>query len=187
MRFTFNIFSYLLIIISMLSISHLAKAEIECKASELSGDQINEIITKERARRDDLPPAFDMYEYTVRKEGCYYTYIEYGLPSAMEYHQIFRLNQYGEIVDAQSGGVEANLKCPQKQYANEELAEIIKKAREYRKDFSQPFKSYRVYVDRLGCLYLYFEYNQPERRGDYQVFTIDPFGEVMDYSHSNPY
>ena len=40
---------------------------------------------------------------------------------------------------------------------------------------------------RERCLYMYFEYAVPERRGDYLAFTLDPLGEVMDVYRSKPY
>lgn len=79
------------------------------------------------------------------------------------------------------------LKCPNKVFRESELAEIIKKERAKRQDLPPSFPSYKVRVDRLRCLYLYVEYALPETRGNYQVFTIDPFGELMEFSRSRPY
>ena len=177
----------IMVTINMLMFPALTCAQTECKESELSAAQINEIVVRARSTRDDLPPAFPDYEYTARRQGCYYVYIEYGLPPALEYNQIFRLNQYGAIVDAQSGGQASNLKCPEKLYTESELADIIKKERGKRQDLPPPFPKYRIHVSKLNCLYLYYEYNLPEKRGDYQVFTIDQFGELMEFSRSFPY
>jgi len=46
---------------------------------------------------------------------------------------------------------------------------------------------YRTRIERRRCLYLYIEYALPERKGDYQVFTIDPFGELMEFARRDPY
>ena len=156
-------------------------------APALSDQQVKDIIDKERAMRTDLPAPFPEYRWMVRRQGHYYIYIEYGLPEAPDYSQIFNLNRYGIIVDVQMGRKAVKLKCPDKVFTESELAEIIKKERETRDDLPPPFPNYRTRVDRLRCLYLYFEYNLPEKRGDYQVFTIDPLGELMEFSRSQPY
>ena len=165
----------------------LSDAQEECNATKLSADQIHEIVVKARATRDDLPPAFPKYKFTVKNQGCYYVYIEFGLPTAVEYLQMFKLNRYGVIVDVQSsGGEPTKLKCPERVFTKNELTRIVKKEREQRKDFPILFMKYKIRVDRLSCLYLYYEYNLPERPGDYQVFIIDPYGELMEFSRSTP-
>lgn len=165
----------------------LAHSQPTCVAPALSDQQVKDIITKERATRTDLPGPFPKYRSNVRRQGCHYIYIEYGLPETPEYSHIFKLNQHGAIVDVQTGTGSEPLKCPDKVFAESDLAEIIKKEREKRHDLPPPFASYKTRVDRLRCLYLYFEYNLPEKRGDYQVFTIDPFRELMGFSRSQPY
>ena len=156
-----------------------------CVAPALSDQQVKESVDKERATRTDLPEPFPKYRWIVRKQGCYYVYIEYGLPEAPEYNHIFKLNQHGTIVDVQGGS--QSMKCPDKVLTQSELAEIIKRERAKRQDLPARFAKYRTRVDRLRCLYLYFEYALPETRGNYQVFTIDPLGELMEFSRSQPY
>jgi hypothetical protein len=154
-----------------------------CVAPALSDQQVKDIIDKERATRTDLPAPFSEFRWIVRRQGCHYVYIEYGLPEAPDYRQSFKLNQQGTLVDAEP----SKLKCTDKVLTESELAEIIKNERAKRKDLPPAFSNYKTRVDRLRCMYLYFEYALPERRGDYQVFTIDPFGELMDFSRSKPY
>lgn len=165
----------------------LGYSEPTCVAPALSDQQVKEIIDTERATRTDLPVPFQKYKWTVKRQGCHYVYVEYGLPETPEYNQIFKVNQYGAIVDAGTGLRGKSLKCPEKVFTESELAEIIKKEREKRSDLLPRFPNYKTWVHRSGCLYFYFEYNLPERRGDYQAFTIDPFGELMDFSRSQPY
>ncbi len=165
----------------------LGYAQPTCVAPTLSDQQVKDIIDRERATRTDLPAPFPEYRWTARKQGCHYVYIEYGLPEAPEYNHIFSLNQYGAVVAASTGRTTVKLKCPDKTFTESELAEIIKKEREKRHDLPPSFPSYRTRVDRLGCMYLYFEYALPEARGNYEVFTIDPFGELMEFSRSQPY
>lgn len=173
--------------INMFMYPVLAHTQSVCKSSELSADQIRAIVVKERAARDDLPAAFPKYEYTVKKQGCHYIYLEYGLPAAFESYQMFILNQYGVIVDVNSGGKSSKMKCPEKVYSESELTEILKNERERRQDLPPLFSKYKIHVSRLACMYLYYEYNSPERRGDYQVFAIDPYGELMEFSRNEPY
>lgn len=159
-----------------------------CVAPPLSDQQVKDIIQNERETRTDLPKPFPKYRWLVRKDGCYYVYIEYGLPEAPEYNQIFKINQRGVIVDVQMGAESVKgLKCPDKTYTETELAEIVKKERAKRADLPPEFPKYKTRLQRMRCLYLYFEYALPERRGEYQVFTIDPFGELMEFSRSQPY
>lgn len=177
----------LVLLLALVMLPVMAYPQTTCVAPVLSDKQVKDIIDKERAARTDLPVPFPKYRWIVRKQGCHYVYIEYGLPEAPEYNQIFKLNQYGAVVDAQTGGEASSLKCSGKVFTESELAEIIKKEREKRSDLPSPFPNYKVRVDRLRCLYLYFEYALPETRGNYQVFTIDPFGELMEFSRSQPY
>lgn len=157
-----------------------------CVAPSLSDKQIEDIVQKERARRTDLPKPFPKYRSLVRRQGCHYTYIEYSLPAAPESNQIFKLNQHGTIVDVQKGG-RGSMKCPDGVLTDGQLAEIVARERARRGDLPPQFPKYKTRVQRLRCLYLYFEYALPERRGDYQTFTVDPFGELMEFSRSQPY
>jgi hypothetical protein len=159
-----------------------------CVAQPLSDGQIRDIIRKERSTRTDLPKPFPKYKWLVRRQGCHYTYIENGLPEAPEYDQIFKLNQHGVIVNVQVGGQAVPaMKCPDKTLSERELAEIVKKERAKRDDLPAEFPRYKTQVQRLGCLYLFYEHALPEARGNYQVFTIDPYGELMEFSRSQPY
>ncbi len=161
--------------------------QMQCKAPDLTDEQVHKTVVQERAARTDIPPAFPEYRWSVRRQGCHYVYIEYGLPETPDNNHIFWLNQHGVIVDVQSGGQAVDLQCPDKVFTESELAEIVAQAREKRDDLPPPFPRYKTRVDRLQCLYHYFEYALPEARGNYQVFTIDPFGELMYFSRSQPY
>ena len=157
--------------------------EPSCDAPSLSDQQVKDIIDKERSVRKDLPSAFPQYRWIVRKQGCYYVYIEYGLPETPDLNHIFKLNQDGVIVDADN----QKLKCPDKVFTENELADIVKTERGKRRDLPPPFAHHKTRVSRLRCTYLYFEYAVPEKKGDYQVFTIDQFGKVMEFTRSKPY
>ena len=159
-------------------------AQPVCVAPALSNQQVVAIVAKERAMRTDLPPPFSEFKSTIRRKGCHYVYIEYALPETPDQINLFTLNQYGVIVDAQPG----NPKCPEHELTESQLADIVKKERGgRRKDLPAPFSNSRIRVARDRCLYLYFEYAVPESRGNYQVFTIDPLGELLEFSRSKPY
>ena len=89
-------------------------------------------------------------------------------------------------MDVQKGG-RGSMKCPDGVLTDGQLAEIVARERARRGDLPPQFPKYKTRVQRLRCLYLYFEYALPERRGDYQTFTVDPFGELMEFSRSQPY
>jgi hypothetical protein len=153
-----------------------------CDALKLSDQEVKEIVEKERAKRTDLPLPFEKFNWIVQKDGCYYVYTEYGLPAAPEHNHIFRLNRYGVIVDARPG----KINCPEKTLAKSELAATVAKERASRQALPQTFAQYETRVERLRCMYLYFEYALPREKGDYQVYTIDPYGELMDVYRSKP-
>ena len=184
-----KLFIIIPIAIIILMLPGLTYAQKKCTAPELSADQIHELVVKERKTRDDVPPAFPKYKYNGRKEGCFYIYIEYGLPLVFDYGQTFRLNQSGMVVEATIGNYaeSVRLKCSEKVYIESELAEIVKKERGKRQDLSPPFLNYKAYVKKSGCLYNYFELNLPinmKEYREYQLFTIGPFGELLEYSRS---
>ena len=154
-----------------------------CDAPVLSDQQVKDVIDKERSVRKDLPTPFPQYRWIVRREGCYYVYIEYALPETPDMNHIIKLNKDGVIVDADT----EKLKCPDKVYTESELAEIVKSEREKRQDLPPALAHYKTRVSRLRCSYLYFEYAVPEKKGDFQLFTIDQFGKVMDFTRSKPY
>ncbi len=163
-------------------------AQATCVAPKLSDQQVKDIVDKARASRKDLLVPFRQQRWSVRRQGCHYAYIESGLPEAPERSQAIILNQHGVIVDTQIGNSQtSSLTCPDRVFTESELTEIVRKERERRKELPPAFSTSRIRVSRLRCLYLYFEYAVPERRGDYQVFTIDPLGEVMAFSRSKPY
>jgi len=175
-------------------------AQPVCVAPTLDDARVKAIIDTERAARTDLPAAFAHSRWSVRREGCHYVYIEFSLPETPDKMNIFKLNQNGVIVDAMNGidslmpplvpegaQVAGHMKCPAHVLTEAELAAIIANERQTRSDLPAAFPSSRVRVERMRCLYLYFEYALPERRGDFQVFTIDPMGELMEFSRSDPY
>jgi hypothetical protein len=159
-----------------------------CVAPALSDAQVKNVIDKERATRTDLPAPFAESRWSVRRQGCHYVFMETSVPEVLDGGRIFKLNQHGVIVDVQIGNSNVStLKCPERTFSESELADIVKDARGKSRDLPPPFPNHRIRVDRVRCLYLYFEYAIPERRGDFQVFTIDPLGELMDVFRSQPY
>ena len=166
----------------------LGFAQATCVAPDLSDRQIKDIIEKERATRSDLPAPLPQSKWSVRRQGCYYVYSEYAIPESFDTQRVIKLNQRGVIVDVQVGTSDTStLKCPERVFTESELAAVVREARTKRRDLPRPFPNSRIRVDQIRCLYLYFEYAIPERRGDFQIFTIDPFGELMEFSRSQPY
>jgi hypothetical protein len=110
------------------------------------------------------------------------------LPATPEANYIFRLNQYGAIVDVQRGNEpDGGPNCPDKTLTEGDLAEIVRRERAARKDLPPPLPAFKATVSRLHCLYLYYEEAVPGAKGNYNVFTIDPFGGLMEASFPHPY
>ena len=80
-----------------------ARAQDVCKADALGAEQVKAIVDAERAVRSDLPKAFERYRWTVSRQGCYYVYIEFGLPETPGVSLMFRINQFGAVVDVVKG------------------------------------------------------------------------------------
>ena len=154
-----------------------------CEQPPLTDQQIIDLVARERAARKDLPPPPAQFRTLIRRQGCHYIYVEQPVPAMPEGNTIFKINQRGMISDVQPGSPT----CPEKVFTEKELAEIVTKARMKRPDLPPPFPASRTRVERLRCLYQYFEYSLPEKRGNYQVFTVDPFGEVLDVIRPDPY
>jgi hypothetical protein len=177
----------------------------DCGALPLSDDQIKEIIANERAKHKDMPAPYPQYDTSIRRDGCYYIYIENklvasALPTQRLYvvdaSRIFKLNKHGAIVDIPTSTrrtmATEDQKTPswcseEKVFSEKELAEIVAKAREKRSDLPQPFPKCRVQVIRMGCVYYYQEFALAETQGNYQVFLIDKFGELMNVHRPHPY
>lgn len=153
----------------------------KCTAAPLTNAQVEAIIAKERSTRTDLPKPFAKSTWKVRRNGCYYTALELMEPATPDADHIFTLNQHGVIVDASA------LACPSKVYDSVELATIVTKARAAQSNLPPPYKKQEVVVLRSRCLYSYFEYPVPGRRGVYQLFQIDPLGDLMDVQIGKPY
>jgi hypothetical protein len=182
---TLHVLAFLVLATSWASAGY---AQPKCDAPALTDQQVKDIVDKERLTRTDLPARFNQVKWVVRRQGCHYIYTEFGVPEALDLQHAFTLNQRGVIVDVQIGTSDTSpLRCPEHVFAESELAEIVKNERAKRRDLPARFANTRTDVQRLRCLYLYYEYAVPERRGDYQVFTIDPLGEVLDFSRSKPY
>lgn len=148
---------------------------------DLADLEVKSIIEKQRAARSDLPKPFPKSEWVVTKQGSYYSCIEYGLPKAPGFNQVFKLNRHGVIVDAYNAeNPDASIDCPQKIYSVGELAAIVERERKKRNDLPAKFPELKTRVDRMRCLYYYFEYEVPDTQGKHHVFVIDPFGELME-------
>lgn len=164
-----------------------ALAQPKCVAPDLSDEQVKDIIDKARSTRSDLLEAYSEYAWEARKMGCHYLYVESGIPIAFHFEQVYKINQFGAIVDAYSGDGNLAMSCPQDELSESELSEIVQKARAAREDLPPPFPNFTTRVDKMRCLFLYFEEAVPKTRGNYLVFTIDPYGALMDIYHSKPY
>lgn len=79
-----------------------------------------------------------------------------------------------------------SLKCPDRIFSESELAEIVKQQRALRDDLPKPYGKFKTKVMRLRCLYVYYEYELPEGKNVYQNFTIDPYGEIMEFYINKP-
>ena len=164
-----------------------SSAQSACVAPELSGQQIKDIVEEQRAARSDLPQEFSDYRWEVERDGCHYVYVEYQEPAVPHGSRAIVLNQHGVIVDARASALDQTFQCPDEVLSEDELTAIIEKERNKRSDLPRPFAEYEIHVQQMRCLHLYFEYKLPRQRGDYQVFTIDPYGELMSYSRNKPY
>jgi hypothetical protein len=175
----------LLFLIAPLLVAAAGRQEQQptCEAAALTNEEVKAIVDNERAKRTDLPVTFPQYTWEVRRRRCHYVYIEYGLPRAPDYSQSITLNQRGVIVDASPGG---NIKCPEKVFKKEELFAFVSTERVKKKDVPVALSNSETRVERLRCMYLYFEYGLPRESGNYQVFTIDPYGELMSVYRSKP-
>src|SRR5437870_4912054 len=121
----------LLLLAAFIAIPACGYQQPGCVAPALSDGQIKDIVDKERAAANTrLPAAFAKYRSVVRRQGCYYVYIEYSLPETPDDNHIFKLNQQGVIVDSTPGSP----KCPDKVLTESELAEIVARERAKRRD-----------------------------------------------------
>jgi hypothetical protein len=173
-------------------------------APTLSDDRIKEIIASERAKHKDILGPFPPYDTIIRRDGCYYTYIENRLDARafpkerlviVDSSIIFKLNKDGAIVDMPTRSIarpDQDQKTPswcseEKVFSETELAEIVARARAKRSDLPALFPKSRVRVQRKGCVYRYWEYALPETLGNFQVFSIDRFGELMEIMSPHPF
>jgi hypothetical protein len=168
---------------AMALLPRTAGAQPKCTAPTLSEQQLGEIVRKAREARKDLPAPFSGHTIVVRRQGCHYLYIEYAVPRTPDKQNIFTINQHGVIVDTQPPMTE----CPGKALSEQDLAEIVKQARAARTDLPQPYPKFTTRVAKMRCLFTYFEYAAPAQPGDFQVFTIDGFGEILEASRNKRY
>jgi len=74
-----------------------------CAVPPLSDAIIADIVSRERRIRTDLPAPFETQKVRVLRDGCYYIYQEFHVPATPGMSRIFRLDQYGVIVDVMYG------------------------------------------------------------------------------------
>ena len=68
-----------------------------------------------------------------------------------------------------------------------ELRQIVDRERRRRPDIPSAVPEVRIQNQRLRCMYMVFEYAVPEVKGKFDLFTIDQYGEVLDFYRSSPY
>jgi hypothetical protein len=187
-KMTMNMPSRCLVVLFTLFIFQTeVHAQPICGVPALSDAEVKDAIDTARSTGTGLPSTFPEYRWSVKKRNCYYVYTEYRIPETVDSNNTITLNQHGAIVDMRARGRSSGMACPGRVFSDNELAQIIRTEREKRGDLPSLFEDFRPQVERLRCLYLYFEHKVPEQRGDYQVFTIDSFGELMEFSRSQPY
>ena len=177
------------VLAALVTIPGCAAEQPQCPAAPLSDQQVKDIVSRARAADKNLPAPFPQYKSWVRREGCYYSYVEALVPAREHATYIFLLNPRGVLVDVQRGREFTGpgcLKCPDQVLTERELAKIVAKERAARKDLPPPFAKSRVSVTRVRCLYYYSEYADfPDVSGAYQLFRIDAFGGVVEAPRSH--
>jgi len=166
--------------LALTAIPAAASAQPKCTAPALSDQQVKAIVDKERTARTDLPPRFAEYNWAVRRQGCHYVYVETGLPHRPDNDHRFTLNQFGVIVDADT------LSCPDSTLSESQLLDVVRSARAKRSDLPAPFPHGSTSVSRNRCVYALYEYPGPEPGSTFQVFLIDPLGELMEFLRIRP-
>lgn len=73
------------------------------------------------------------------------------------------------------------MKCPSRVFTDAEILDILEKQRTARSELPAKFDIYETTVMRHRCLYVVYERRYPTDSGVYQTFTVDPFGELMDF------
>jgi hypothetical protein len=162
--------------------------------------------TTEKDKYKDIPSPYPPSDTMIRRDGCYYVYIETpliasALPERLVHADssiIFKLNKHGAIVDILSRNINEGVSmkmadgtripnilpswCSEEKVLSEkELAEIVAKARAKRSDLPQPFPKQWAEVIRRGCVYWYWEWDaQSKIIGRNNLFKIDRFGELME-------
>jgi len=80
------------------------------------------------------------------------------------------------------GSVNAqSIACPENVLSELDLVNIVEAARVSSNDLPVKFSNYHTKVARLRCLYILYEIETSESSEIYQTFTIDPYGELMEY------
>lgn len=70
--------------------------------------------------------------------------------------------------------------CPPLELSAEEVHEIIKKEREKRGDLPSAYSKPEYVVKKMGCYYLYEEYELPRKPEDGLTFLLNRFGVIVD-------
>lgn len=176
--------SLLIRLVVAFMISSVANAaKIECTSPAISDDQIREIVSRSRVEHDEIPREFSSFRWSVRRQGCHYVYIETGLPESPDYRQVFTLNQSGKLVDVEN----VALKCDGRGLSMADLRLVIDRERSRRPDIPSAGLEVRIQNQRLRCMYMVFEYAVPEVKGKFDLFTVDQYGELLDFYRSSPY
>lgn len=87
------------------------------------------------------------------------------------------------IVFSGSSAAVEGMKCPERTFTETEIQDALMKARTRFTDVPPPYAQQELRFDRIRCLYVLFEYQLAEgrRSGNWQSYTFDPYGELMDY------
>lgn len=176
------IFEHMKIIIFLLFyivVFNMAHGYPICTKPELTEDQLIEIVKREQNSRSDLPPAFEKSSYIISRRGCHYSVVEIPIPSMFDNENTFILNQKGIIVDVPGYN---GLKCPNKSFSDDHIINIIEENRKIRNDLPPKKNNSESIVIRKRCVYYVSEISDNESESYYQVFVIDPYGELIDFS-----
>ena len=72
---------------------------MKCPDPVFTESELAEIVAKERARRDDLPPPFSELRTRVSRLRCLYLYFEYRLPEKPGDFHVFTIDPQGGLMD----------------------------------------------------------------------------------------
>ena len=161
----------------------LSPRGITCKTPAFTKKEIINIVKKAREANPKLIAETENADINIHRQRCHYVYRETPRANTtVDLSRYVTINEVGEIASfivGRSG--KSGFKCPDVKYSVEQMAKFLQLSRARFSDLPKQPNDFTARVNKVRCMYVYYEYPLSIKEGKGYSFTFDYNGDLYSF------